>query len=89
MKKSIFTIAFVAVAAISANAFNPILWHKTTGAINADKTVHAISADKTTGAISVDKTLSTAHPGKTVALEGGRKTVALQNNVAFESHGWL
>ena len=53
MKKSIFTFAFVAVAAISANAFNPYspYWipHKTTG---------AISVDKTTGAISVDKTVA-------------------------------
>ena len=49
MKKSIFTIAFVAVAAISANAFNPILWHKTTGAVSVDKTTGLRSVDKTTG----------------------------------------
>ena len=68
MKKSIFTFAFIAVAAISANATVSPTWTmgfpwKTTGAISVDKTTGAIAAEKdygpmlkTTGAISLDKT---------------------------------
>ena len=93
MKKSIFTLAMVAVAFYgSANACNPSnpfrhLWHKTV----------ALEA--------AEKTLATAHPGKTVAIEAAEKTqpiipdakgcgpmlknVAHLDNVAFGSHGWL
>ena len=78
MKKSIFTIAFVAVAAISANAFNPILWHKTTG---------AISVDKTTGAISVDKTVALAQEWKTIRTAVGRKVCGNAHHMYCNKHG--
>ena len=75
MRKSIFTIAFVAVAAISASAFNPITFgHKTTGAISVDKTTGAIIVDKTTGAISVDKTLRLRSVDKTTGAISVDKT---------------
>ena len=93
MRKSIFTIAFVAVAAISASAFNPITFgHKNLESAGARKTISYPCK-------------TTAHPGKTVALEAAERTqpivpvmkdygpmlknVAHLDNVAFGSHGWL
>ena len=54
MKKSVFTIAFVAVAAISANACNPSnpfrhLLHKTVALEAAEKTGQHLAAEKDYG----------------------------------------
>ena len=74
MKKSIFTLAIVALAAVSASAhpaFNPF---------------RHLGGNKTVAVANSEKTLSTAHPGKTVALTGddsGRKTVVLSETPSF------
>ena len=74
MKKSIFTLAFVAVAAISANACNPSnpfrhLLHKTVALEAAEKTQPIVPVKKDYGPML--------------------KNVAHLDNVAFEPHGWL
>ena len=82
MKKSIFTLAIVALTAVSASAhpaFNPF---------------RHLGGNKTVAVANSEKTVATAHPGKTVALEnegilknlsnnGGRKAVAYADNQNF------
>ena len=81
MKKFAFTFAFVAAMVGSASAHVPFQdpfggWLKTTGTASLDKTLEG--------------------PWKTVGIEAAEKdygpmlkNVALQDNVGFESHGWL
>ena len=78
MKKSIFTLAFVAVAAISANAMP---WDRNPGHKTFEgpwKTVAIEAAEKTQPIVPVAKDYGPM-----------LKHVALQDNVGFESHGWL
>ena len=79
MKKSVFTLAFFALAvAGTANAhpvYNPFrhlsdLWNKTEAPQPSEKTVATAHPGKTFALENGGrKTLSTAHPGKTLAME--------------------
>ena len=83
MKKSIFTLAFVAVATVSTSAMPsrniPHTWFKTTGTISVDKNIGVrnntlFGGNKTTGCGSMEKTTGCGSLDKTTGTGCIEKT---------------